>query len=85
MVKMGEYKNEVSTYTEDKEVKINPCDLCFVYSLTDEVIITTANESNQQIPAQHLLKISSPMTNAITVSGKMMIVVRLFKIKTLTR
>jgi len=84
MAKMGEYKAEVSTYTTKETVNITPCDLCFIYSLTDE-LTATANENTRQIPAKHLLKISSPMTNAITVSGEMMIVIYLFKIKTFVR
>ncbi len=77
MAKIGEYKAEVSTYTTKEKVKITPCDLCFVYSLANELSITTANKSSQQTPAEHLLKISSPMTNTITVSGEMMIVIYL--------
>jgi len=84
MTKKCEYKTEVSTYTSKELIKIKPCDLCFVYSFTDQLTATTS-KSAQQIPAKHLLKISSPMTSAITVSGEMMIVIHLFKIKTLTR
>jgi uncharacterized protein len=84
MTKIGKYKAEVSTYTTKEPIKIKSCDLCFVYSLTDE-LSTTTNEKTQQIPAKHLLKITSPMTNAITVSGEMMIVIYLFNQRTLTR
>ncbi|PCI62205.1 MAG: hypothetical protein COB35_04515 [Gammaproteobacteria bacterium] len=79
MTKTGKYRAKVSTYTEQKSILIKPCDLCFVYSITDKLTVKSATEKTQKLPAKHLLKISSPRLNAIAISGAMMIVIHLFK------
>jgi len=81
MTKIGEYHSEVSTYSTHEQIKIKPCDLCFVYSITDRLIIkSTETAATQNLSAKHLLKITSPTVNALTLSGKMTIVIYLFKI-----
>lgn len=83
MTKKEQFNAEVNTYTNEETVKIKPCDICFVYSLNSPSTIKTTPEE-QELPSEHLLRINSPKANTTTLNGKMMIVIYLFKLKTLT-
>jgi len=79
MTKTESYKAEVSTYSQKEIVRIKPCDLCFVYSITAELTIESVNEKTKKLPTKHLLKITSPTLNSVTIVGEMMIVIYLLK------
>ncbi len=79
MTNIEEHKAEVSTYTNKEKVKIKTCDLCFVYSLANEVKINNSQQETQILPVGHLLKITTPTIDALSITGEMMIVVYLFE------
>ena len=77
MTRSGKYQVDVQTYTEPGQVKVLPCDLCFIYALTGEVALTVPDTGLPQVIAEkHLVQIM-PLTKQVILDGQQLIVIRL--------
>jgi len=65
----------VETYIESQNVPLKSADLCFVYSLAGEYLLLAAQQAPQTISTGHLLKISKPQENKLSVEGRQLIVI----------
>jgi len=66
---------KVETYNKSQSVEINSADLCFVYSLSGEYILRDSHLPPQTIASGHLLKLSNPQANNLSIEGRQLIVI----------
>jgi len=66
---------KVETYNKSQSVEINSADLCFVYSLSGEYILRDSHQPPQTIASGHLLKLSNPQANNLSIEGRQLIVI----------
>lgn len=76
------YQVSVATSTEQDRVKLDPCHLCFIYTLLDDAVLSEAGDEagdsvKQLLPGGHLLQLEGLSHERLSVSGKGLIVVRL--------
>jgi len=65
----------VETYIESQNVPLKSADFCFVYSLAGEYLLLAAQQAPHTISKGHLLKISKPQENKLSVEGRQLIVI----------
>lgn len=70
------FRSKVTTYCAKQNVTVAPCSLCFIYSLTDTLQITSTLSGAQTLALGHLMQIVD-LTENLLVSGKDMIVMQL--------
>ncbi len=66
---------KVETYNESQNIQLKSADLCFVYSLAGEFQLFTSHQAPQTISAGHLLKLSNPQGNKLSIEGRQLIVI----------
>jgi environmental stress-induced protein Ves len=65
----------VETYIKPQTVELKSADLCFVYSLSGDYLLTAAHQAPQTITAGHLLKLSTPPENNLSIKGQQLIII----------
>jgi len=85
MTNQRSFTPEVNCYLEQQSVtvELTADSLLFAYSLTDDMIVTTPQDSSRSVPVGHLIKYQHNNTSAsndlavTTISGKNMIIIAL--------
>jgi len=78
ITKIGRYQATVQTYPAIEQLFLEPCDLCFIYSLNRSLTVSSLNKRQGRIlPAGHLIKISGKNRHEYALSGQSLIVIYL--------
>lgn len=66
---------KVETYSESQNLELKSADLCFVYSLAGEFLLSASHQAPQTISTGHLLKLSNPQESKLSIEGRQLIVI----------
>lgn len=78
MTKQGRYEAHVESVIDVKTIEIQPCDHCLIYSVkTDVALLNT----QQLLPAGHLVDVTQPQLSGFVVKGGWMIIIRLISVE----
>jgi environmental stress-induced protein Ves len=65
----------VETYIKLQNIELKSADLCFIYSLSGELLLTASHQEPRTVKAGHLLKLSQPKENNLSIEGQQLIVI----------